>query len=192
MANELSHWEIARASKTQGVVVSLTIDPKLISPRIRNKLVRWLKQGTLEGGYRSEARKLGDLLAKAFDLDMSCYYRNSLSVVDASPELCDELLELRKADWSAFAMENGVHRWVHSRLRENIHMLEMRRSSFTLYFQTTSLRRLAVQAIQKHLTDEKKQRIQRVIDAINGEAPILVGGSFQDDEPEPPTRNRSN
>jgi hypothetical protein len=175
---------IATAANTMGVVTTISIDPTKVSPRIRNKIIRYLQQGTLEGGYRSDARKLGELMIQAFNLDVSSNTWNGIRVVNASSELQRKLIELRKADWSAYIMENPargkMNGWDYRRMAEDLDKLQNGANGglFTLYFEDKQYRKLAIAAVAQHLTPEFKANVQKAIDALNGTALIPVRGDF--------------
>jgi hypothetical protein len=176
----MTHWEVARSVKTQGVLVSISIDPKLVSPRIRSKLLRWLQCGVLEGGYRSEARKLAALLLRAFDLEVSSHYWNGLRIVDSSPELREELVDIRIADWAAFVLEQPKAQrtgsYYQNKMTNDLAALKTLNGlvNITLSFETKELRRAAVQAVKKHLSEARRQQLQRVIDALMGDQLISI------------------
>jgi hypothetical protein len=173
---------IAIADGTMGVVTTVAIDPTRISPRVKKKLIRFLQQGLLEGGYRSDARKLGELMIEAFDLNISSNTWCGIHVVNASSELKKELLTLRQADWSAYIMENPERGrqtgWDYRRMRDDIAQLESSSSpSSFLHFADHQYRRLASTVIAQHLPPEFKASVQKAIDALNGTALIPVRGA---------------
>jgi hypothetical protein len=173
----------ASAANTMGVVTTIAIDPKQITLRVRNKVIRNLEQGLLEGGYRSEARKLSDLLVQAFELDVSSNTWTGISVRNPTPEMKAALLELRKADWAAYTLENPargrIGQWDYRRMVTDLEQLESNaEGSFYLHFEDKTCRRMAAEVIKKSLSPELKVKVQNAVAALRGTDLIPVRGDF--------------
>lgn len=177
MAVKYNHWDVARAANTMAVVSSVSIDPTKITVRIKNKLIRWLEQGHLEGGYASQARKLGDMLADKFELPTTMSSWRGLHVRTGNPVVDDEVSELFQADWTAEILDNPSMKksWYGRQYEESQHYLRNHiPATVHLYVFNKDVRDKIIKVQQKNLTDKDRAAIQRAIDAINGTEPIHV------------------
>lgn len=173
-----TQWDIARAAKTMAVRTSVTLDPTLITPRIKNKLIKWLESGYLDGGYRSEARKIGDMLVDKFDLPMSHSSWRGLSLSNPSKELADEVVEVLTADWTAFILENPQYmraerNWYKDQYNHAMNWLQNDRSGKRfLNTHDNNFRKQVLELVCKHQGEDDKRRVQVAIDAIKSGEPI--------------------
>lgn len=173
-----SHWDVARAANTMAIRTTVTLDPNLITPRIKNKLIKWLESGFLDGGYRSEARKIGDMLVDKYELPVSRKSWRGLQISNPSRELAAELKELMNADWLAFIMEhpnvNKPEHWYHKDYHASIHWLDKERygSRYLTIHDEKSYRAQILHTVERHTGKEGAERIARAIEAIKGTEPI--------------------
>lgn len=105
MTDKMTHWDIARYANTMAVQSTIAIDPTKITVRIKNKLLKWLDQSHLDGGYRSEARKLGELLTRKFQLPTTMTTWRGVEARVTNEQMASELQELLRADWAAELLE---------------------------------------------------------------------------------------
>ena len=171
-----TQWDVARAANTMGVVTTVHIDPTKISKIIKNKLIRWLKDGYLEGGYRSEARKLGDMLVDKFELDSVKYTWRGISVVSPTPELRGKLLELLDADWAAYILEHpeANRGWYMDNYRTSRKQLANGSREVYMNFHNKEFRRAAAGLINDFCNPDRGKKVKEVVDALNGTEPIHI------------------
>jgi hypothetical protein len=171
-----SHWDLARDAKTMAVTTTVTIDPKLITVRIRNKITKWLEQGYLEGGYASEARKLADMLVKKYNLEAVGISWRGIGVTNPSPELVERLVPILDADWAAFVLENPEQSigWYKNQKVSARTALINREPKVYLSIHDKNLRIQAGKLIAELSDNNRKQLVKLALDAINGTEPIHV------------------
>jgi len=171
-----SHWDLARDAKTMAVLTTVTIDPKLITVRIRNKITKWLQQGYLEGGYASEARKLADMLVKKYNLETVGFGWRGIGVHNPSPELVERLVPLLDADWAAFIMENPNQNrgyWKNQYTETRVALIN-REPTLYMNIHNKELRIQAGKIVGELSCNNRKQLVKLALDAINGTEPIHV------------------
>ncbi len=172
-----NHWDVARAANTMAVVSSVSIDPTKITTRIKNKLIKWLEQGHLDGGYRSEARKLGDMIADKFKLHVTTSSWRGVHVRCGNIAADNEISELLQADWAAELLENPhmgrgwyaqqyeqAQRYLRGHVPDVVH----------LYIHNKDYRQKIIDVQTKHITDKERAAIQKAITAVNGTEPIHI------------------
>lgn len=172
-----NHWDVARAANTMAVVSTVCIDPTKITTRIKNKLTKWLDQGHLDGGYRSEARKLGDMLADKFNLPMTMTSWRGVHVRCGNKPADDEISELLQTDWTAMLIERpemnrgwykdryeDAQRYLRGHVPDTIH----------LYIHNKEFRQQIIDVQAKYITDKDRAAIKQAIDAVNGTEPIHI------------------
>lgn len=173
---KISHWDVARYANTMAVQSTIAIDPSKITVRIKNKLLKWLNDAHLNGGYRSEARKLGELLSESFKLPTTMSTWRGVQARATSPETAKELLDILLADWTAFTLENpGYERgWYGNQYRKAVADLSKCDGTLVpLYIHDKQYKELIIQNLKRRITDEDRQRIQLAIEAIKGNKPIV-------------------
>lgn len=175
MTTRYSQWDVARAAKTMGIKAAISLHPDQITVRIKNKLIRWLNEGHLAGGYQSEARKIGSMLMKKFDLPASYASWRGIIMANPNPDTAHKVAELVNADWTAWIMDNagynqGYYRTQHE---QALKWLRGKRDGERhLQFFDDKFKAEAIKVISSGLTDEDRAKIQKTIDAIQGSEPI--------------------
>lgn len=99
-------WDIARLGNTAGIEITATFHPDRITIRMRNTIKRMVMDGTLKGGWRSQAKRLTRALCDKFGIPMHNNNSYAVAVPSLTPEpLRAKLLELLKADEAAVRLE---------------------------------------------------------------------------------------
>lgn len=179
MTDKMSHWDIARYANTMAVQSTIAIDPTKITVRIKNKLLKWLEQSHLDGGYRSEARKLGELLAEKFELPTTATTWRGLQARVSNKQMGRELQELLRADWTAELMERPhmghATGWYRQQYDESMRRLALANPKLqvNLYIHNKEYRQPIIDCMNKYVTDEERARIRKAIDALKGTEPIV-------------------
>lgn len=173
----LNHNQLARYINTMAVHTNITIDPTQISVRIKNKLLKWLSVGAVDGGHRSDARKLGEMLMHSFDLPITLAAWRGVGVRVSRPEVAEQVIELLRADWTAWKLENGRidQGYYFKRFQEGCE--ELRQCAGNNVFLLVhhkqfvySIRQLLVQ----NMSPEERERIAHAMAALQGTEPIHV------------------
>lgn len=178
MTRPHTHWDVARAANTMAVRTTIQIDPTQITPRIKNKLINWLRSGVVLGGYRSEARKLGDMLADKFKLPTTRSHWYGVSLSYPSKELADEVVALMTADWLAFVLEHpNVNIPNHYYYKQHHNVLRELTKNWSTFNNSVPVhdrkfRDQIVACADKHMTDKQRAQIESAVAAITGTAPI--------------------
>lgn len=170
-----TQWDVARTANTMAVVTTVSIDPNKITLRIKNKLVRWLHDGHLAGGYQSHARKIGDLLVDKFNLPTThatwrgIYVRND-SVHEQAKQT---ILSYLEADWTAFILEHpeynnrGHHNWYRQHYDNAVNAIKCGETAY-LDIHDKHYRKMVTDVLASAITDAQRDRIQQAVDAVNG------------------------
>lgn len=170
-----NQWDVARAANTMAVVTNIAIDPNKITVRIKNKLIKWLETGYLDGGYRSEARKIGEMLAQKFNLPTTATTWRGLHARITNKQMGRELSELLQADWAAEVLERPhiARSWYAGKYDEALDACERADGvDFHIYLHNKEFRQPMVDVLAKHITDDERAALQLAIDAIKGTEPI--------------------
>lgn len=170
-------WDVARTINTMGVQSSVKLDPKQITKRIKNKLVKWLDAALIEGGYQSEARKIGVLLAEKYDLPVAATTYHGLLVQSPSPEAAKQLAELLTADWLAFILEhpryNSEGSWQRKGYNDTLDWLNNKPTGKHLMtLRDEDFRKQAAEIVRNHLDDDGRAKVQQAIEVLLGTEPI--------------------
>lgn len=167
-----AHWDVARDANTMGVVTQMVIDPTKVTVRIRNKIVKWLEQGFIEGGYSSHARKLCDMLVKKYELEAVGFSWRGIRVHNPSSELAGKLIEILDADWAAYLLESpGTNTYYQGIYNDARRKLGVCQDTF-ICIHDKDLRRSAGLLISELSNQDRKDRVKQAIDAITGTEPI--------------------
>lgn len=178
MTRPHTHWDVARAANTMAVRTTIQIDPTQITPRIKNKIIKWLRSGVVLGGYRSEARKLGDMISDKFKLPSTRSHWYGVHLAYPSKELAAEVLLFLQADWTAFILENPhcnkESHWYYKQYHDVADKLANHWESFSsgISIHDKHFRNKIVEAVDKHMTDEQRAQIEIAVAAITGTEPI--------------------
>lgn len=177
MTDKMTHWDIARYANTMAVQSTIAIDPTKITVRIKNKLLKWLEQSHLDGGHRSEARKLGELLTDKFQLPTTMRTWRGLQARVTNRQMASELQELLRADWTAELLDNPHMNsgWYRDKYDEAMRLIDAANPKLTihLYIHNREYRQPVIDCLNKYITDEDRSRIQVAIDALKGTDPIV-------------------
>lgn len=177
MTDKMTHWDIARYTNTMAVQSTIAVDPTKITVRIKNKLLKWLDQSHLDGGYRSEARKLGELISQKFQLPTTMSSWRGVQARVTNKQMAKELQELLRADWTAELLEDpGMSRgWYAQQYDESMRRLALANPKLTvsLYIHNEEYRQPIIDCLNKYVTDEERARIKQAIEALKGTEPIV-------------------
>lgn len=174
-----TQWDVARVANTMAVRTTVQIDPTKITPRIRTKLIKWLRDGVVIGGYRSEARKLADLLCEKYELPAARSLWSGIRLSNPSEELAKEVVTLLQADWASFIMElphyNTQDSWYRRNYLRTIEELtgpEYYKFDDGITVHDRKFRDKMMMCVNKYLTDKQREQIEIAVAAVNGTEPI--------------------
>lgn len=170
-----NQWDVARAANTMAVVTNIAIDPTKITVRIKNKLIKWLESGHLDGGYRSEARKIGDLLAEKFNLPTTATTWRGLHARITNKQMGREISELIQADWAAELLDRPslARSWYAGKYDEALDACKRADGvEVHIYLHGKEYRQAIIDVLTKYITDDERTALQLAIDAIKGTEPI--------------------
>lgn len=177
MTDKMTHWGIARYVNTMAVQSTIAIDPTKITVRIKNKLLKWLEQAHLDGGYRSEARKLGELLTQKFQLPTTMTTWRGVQARVTNKQMAKELQELLRADWAAELLDNPHMNkgWYQQQYDEAMRRIGLVDPNLLihLYIHNKMYRQPIIDCLNKYVTEEERSRIQVAIEALKGTEPIV-------------------
>ena len=170
-------WDVARTINTMGVQSSVKLDPTQITKRIKNKLVRWLEAAHIEGGYQSEARKIGMLLVEKYDLPVSSSSFRGMYLQAASPEAATQLTELVTADWLAFILENPHYNshdsWQRKEHDKVMQWLDNTRTGGVyMSLRNDEFKKQAAEVVRNNLSDDGRAKVRQVIEMLHGAEPV--------------------
>lgn len=172
------HWDIARAAKTMGATTTIKIDPTRITVRIKNKLLKWLKDGEYVGGYSSMARRLAEALANKYDLPSSLKHWRGVEIKHPTRDMANEVIELLRADWTAYILEyphvNKREHWAYQRYHNQLSTLERLGSLDYLYVHHHEYTKQVHLIVEKYSKNHHEAARQAAIAALNGTEPIEV------------------
>lgn len=163
-----------------GVVTTFSIDPTKLTVHMRNKVIRSLRAGYIDGGYASNAANLTRLLVGAFGVTGVQWSWNGLSIPpDLDREAVEKIAELRNADWVAFTLENPAGATMTNRyyvVRYQNEMNALRTGDRCQILLMDAKRRYQVALIVTNATrsEETARLVQQAIDAISGTELIPV------------------
>jgi len=179
MNDKLTHWDIARYANTMAVQSTIAIDPTKITVRIKNKLLKWLEQAHLDGGYRSEARKLGELLTEKFQLPTTMATWRGVQARVTNKKMAKELKELLRADWATELLERPhlgkEGNWYRMNYDEAMRKIGLANPKLTvsLYIHNKEFRQPIIDCLNRYVTEVERSRIQVAINALKGTEPIV-------------------
>lgn len=174
---DLNHNKLARYINTMAVHTSITIDPTQISVRIKNKLLKWLSVGAVDGGYRSDARKIGEMLMHSFDLPITLAAWRGVGVRVNRPDVAEKIIELLRADWTAYKLEHGYgdQGYYFKRFQEAAE--ELRQCAGDNVYLLVHHKQFVYsirQLIAEHMTTDDRERIAQAMAALQGTEPIHI------------------
>lgn len=173
-----TQWDVARVANAMAVRTTVHIDPTKITPRIKNKLIKWLRDGIVVGGYRSEARKLADLLCDKFDLPAARSLWSGVNLSYPSEALAREVVALLHADWASFILEqphyakDSYYKRAYTRAVEQLTSAEHYKFSEGLTIHDRKYRDQIVACMSKYMTDDQRAQIELAVQAVMGTEPI--------------------
>ena len=175
MPVQFNHWAVARNANTMGVVTQMSIDPNQITPRIKSKVKQWLTTGYIEGGYRSEAAKLCNLIRDSFDLECVHTWWGSMVIQCHSSEMAHKIVELIDADVALIALEKPGHAGFYRDLHGGARMSLLEGApSVPCHFYYGQFRKQAAQAVMQFASAEQREKLQQAVDAITGDIPVTL------------------
>lgn len=173
-----THWEIAALANTMAMKTTVTLDPTLITPRIKNSIKRQLRAGVITGGYRSEAAKIGEQIVKKWNLAVTRKQWRGMQVGSISMEQKRRIAEIYRADWTACTLERPVYansKYYKDRYAEAMDNLSRRGSrDFFLDFHGPQFSDQAYAVLAESITSEQWREIDQAIAMLDSNEPIHI------------------
>ena len=106
----MQSFERGRVTGLAGVETVVTLYPDKLGARMKNSVIRMLKNAHVTGGWTSKSKRLTEKLAERFQLCMTKGRYGSLTLyASPEPEVRGELINLIRADLSLFLLEADTH-----------------------------------------------------------------------------------
>lgn len=113
---QIDYWSVARMSKLPGATITTTLDSKQWTTRTKNAVKKMLMRGQLVGGYSSVTVKLAEAIADQYGVAYHKGDASYITISSPSADLCQMLVTLIEADFTAYRMERGEDNWSRRRL----------------------------------------------------------------------------
>ena len=171
-----THWDIARAAKTMGVQASIRLDPDKITVRVKNKLVKQLRQGVISGGYQSHARRIGELLCDTLALPLARdngYYMTLPAGLSA--DLREQIKEIYNADWTAHVTEGQAGHYIKHMVRERDYKLsQLDKGTEDIYMSLHDkvFKQQVIELLGADVVRNNQKQIDHAVELLCGDAPI--------------------
>jgi hypothetical protein len=172
----MQSFERGRITGISGMESVLTLNPANMGPRIKKSVIRMLEEAHITGGWNSQSRKVAELLAEKFKLNMLQTRWNGVTLfAQPQPEHVEEIIELLKADMALFVMENPnyARSWYTRQCDETIAQLREGTAKF-VDFRNGIYSKKAIELINMHLSPEYVAKSKRVIDMLVNNTPISI------------------
>lgn len=173
-----NHWDIARRAKTMGMKTDVTLDPTLITPRVKNSIKKQLRAGAITMGWESQAAKLAERLVVKFELPVARYTRGGIHVGTASRSTKSRLLEIVNADWTAMLLDSPQYAkasYHGTRYAKHIDSLNSSESKdFYVSFFDPAFAQQAQQVMGSLLTEDDRSRIELALAVLDSSEPIHI------------------
>lgn len=170
----MNSFERGRLTGVPGVESKLTWHPDRVSVRLRNSVVRMLRQAHITGSWSSKSRQLAELLCEHYELSIvQTRYHGVRLFCQPTPAVRDELISLIRADMSAFLLSNEAHhtKYYRDQAAEYIDSLERGTASY-IDFRSKEFSKQAIALINTTISAEDRKKIDEVIAVIESNTPI--------------------
>lgn len=173
-----SAWDYARLSKTPGIELVGKFDAQDLTPRIKKKLIKTLRNmNTQAGGYSSKAQAVMHLLRQKFELPEARITSSWLKLEYITEDTWTKVKDMCYALVVAERLEHG-HHWALERLQDMIDKTEGDKNKFWFHSYYNNLTDEQVAEIEIMVTESfKKNNLSARFDAA---AEFLEqGGTFE-------------
>lgn len=173
-----THWDVARMANTMAMKVTVELDPKQITVRVKNSIKRQLRAGVISGGYRSEAAKIAEQLVAKLNLAVTRKLWRGMQIGSISMDQKRRIADIYRADWAAYTLENPENaRHPYYKKRYDEAMIDLSRSStrdFYVSFQQSAFADQAYAILTESITPEQWQEIEQAITLLDTNEPIHI------------------
>ena len=169
-------YERGRLTGISGMESVLTLNPNNMGPRIKKNVIKMLENAHITGGWSSQSRRVAELLAEKFGLNVLQTRWNGLTIyAPPTNEVRDQLIDLVRADIASFLLENpGYHRtWYTDQANKTMGELAMGTAKY-VDFRSGEFSKQAVALFNTDLPKHYKKQSQQVIDMLNNNTPIQI------------------
>jgi hypothetical protein len=176
--HDQTHWQIARMAKTMAMRCSITLDPNLITPRVKTSIKKQLRGGAITMGWSSQAAKIAEQVVGKFELPVVRHTWRGIQVGHITMDTKHRLREIVEADWTAWMLENpgySNNRYYNNQHQESISDLTRERSSdFYISFHDPVFAKQAQALMAESMTDADRAKIEQAIAALDSNEPIHI------------------
>jgi len=169
-------FERGRLTGISGMESVLTLNPASMGPRIKKSVIKMLETAHITGGWSSQSRKVAELLAEKYSLNILQTRWNGLTIyAPPTDAVRDELIGLVRADITAFTLDNpGYHRsWYVEQANKTVAELEAGTAKY-IDFRCGEFSKRAITLFNADLPKHYKEQSQHVIDLLNNNTPISI------------------
>ena len=169
-------YERGRLTGIQGMESVLTLKPENMGPRVKKSVIRMLDEAHITGGWYSRARRITELLVEQFGLNVIQTTWRTLTIhAQPTEDTRDQLIELVRADITAFLLENPeFHRsWYTDQANKTIAELEDGTAK-KVEFRCEDFAKKAVKVFNGELPESYKQEAKQIIELLTNNTPIHV------------------
>ena len=171
-------WEIGALVKTMGMKTDVTLDPTLITTRVKNSIKRQLRAGAITLGWASQAAKIAEQLAVKFDLPVARHMQRGVRVGSVPMSTKVRLLGALNADWAVMLLDRPEYAkapFYQRRRAEDLDNLTSAESKgFYLSFFDRMFTQQAQQVMNELLTEADFARIELAIAVLDSNEPIHI------------------
>lgn len=169
-------YERGRLTGISGMESVLTLNPASMGPRIKKSVCKMIENAHITGGWASQSRKVAELLAEKFSLSILQTSWNGLTIyAPPTPEIRDKLIELVRADFAAFLLDNPSYArtWYSDQANKTIEALEDGVAKH-VDFRSVEFSRQAVALFNTELPESYKQQAKQIVDMLVNNTPIQI------------------
>ena len=169
-------YERGRLTGIQGMESVLTLKPENMGPRVKKSVIRMLDEAHITGGWYSRARRITELIVEQFGLNViQTTWRTLTLHTQPTEDTRDQLIELVRADITAFLLENPeFHRsWYIDQANKTIAELEDGTAK-QVEFRCEDFAKQAVKVFNGELPESYKQETRQIIELLTNNTPIHV------------------
>jgi hypothetical protein len=176
--HEQTHWQIARMAKTMAMRCTVTLDPALITPRVKTSIKKQLRAGAITGGWQSQAAKIAEQVVGKFELPVVRHTWRGIQVGHITMDTKHRLREIVEADWTAWILENpgySNNRYYNNQHQEFLSDLSREfTGDFYISFHDPVFAKQAQALMAESLTDDDRARIEKAIALLDSNEPIQL------------------
>lgn len=169
-------YERGRLTGISGMESVLTLNPANMGPRIKKSVIRMLENAHITGGWSSQSRKVAELLAEKFGLNVLQTRWNGLTIyAPPTDHVRNELIGLVRADIAAFLLDNpGYHRsWYSDQAKKTVEELEAGTAKY-VDFRNGDFAKRAIALFNQDLPKHYKDKSAHVIGLLVNNTPIEI------------------